>query len=128
MATYGPLDEVTDHGKQFTTYDFTTGTNVLYNFVTAGYTLGDVLNDPTQGQVQLYGYDQSGNTITVKVGGVDTPLDGTAFMILDTVTNTDAYFVYNLPDEQNQVYTFKAVFSLNGADQMSVVWNNQTSA
>ena len=126
---YGPLDQVIDYNKQFTTYIFATATNTIYDFGAVGYLANAVLNVPANGQVQLFGYDALGNVITVNIAGVSVVLNGTgsAFMLRDPTDGTKAYITYNLPNTQNAVYTFRALFSKSGGAQMSVVWTNQTS-
>lgn len=130
MAQYGPLDQVTDHGISFTTYDFPSASNVIWNFGTAGYAADAILNIAAQGKVQIFGYDSSGATLTVTIAGVAVPLDGTgsAFALRDHLDATKCYFQYNLPNAQNQVYTFKAVFSFaNLASYQVYLWQNTTA-
>ena len=124
----GPLDQITDYDKQFSIYDLTSGTNIIYDFGAAGYGANDLLDDDSQGQVQLFGVDQYGATISVLIGGVSTPLDGTglAFLRLDPNDDTKAYITYNLPNVKNNVYYFQAVFIKDGIQLQTVIWTNQT--
>ena len=129
MTKYGPVDEVSDDGKQFAIYDITTGLSANHDFGAAGYAANAVLNIAAQGQVQVFGYDANGNTIAVTVAGVSVTLDGTgsAFMKRHPTDVTKAYFTYNLPNAQNKTYTFKAVFSKgSGTDQVTLTWQHQT--
>jgi len=130
MANYGPIDEVADHNKAFTIYDFTTASYIAFDFAAGGaYAADALLNDYAKGAVQIFGYDQDGNTITVTQAGVSVPLDGTgsSFARRAHGDGLTCYFKYNLPDEQNQLYSFEARFSqTDGANQQSVFWNNNT--
>ena len=126
---YGPYDEVSDDGKQFSVYDLTTGLSANYDFSVPGYAANAVLSTAAWGQVQLFGTDQNGATITVLIGGVSVALDGTgsAFMKRHPTVVTKAYLTFNLPNAANMTYTFKAVFSKgSGTDQVSLTWQHQT--
>lgn len=131
MANYGPLDEVTDHGITFTKFDFTTGTYLPYDFGAAGYAADAALSTPANGQVQIFGVDSTGATISVTIAGVSVPLNGTgsAFAKRDHLVVTNCYFKYNLPNVKNQTYFFTAIFSIGtvGASQQTVSWTNNTS-
>jgi hypothetical protein len=130
MANYGPLDQVTDYGIAFTVWDFSTGEPSPYDFSVPGYAADALLSNPAWGQVQIFGVDQTGATISVLIGGVLTPLNGTgiAFASRAHANGLTCYFQYNMPNYQNQTYFFTAVFSIgaSGGSQQSFSWQNNT--
>lgn len=130
MANYGPSDEVTDYGKSFTVYDFTTGAYIAFDFAAGGaYAADAVLNDFALGAVQIFGTDESGAEISVSRLGVAIPLNGTgsAFANRAHADGLTCYFQYNLPNAINKIYFFEARFSKNdGLNQQSVFWTNNT--
>lgn len=108
VAAYTELTTWYDVALRDTTQ--ATAPPVIYNFVTAGYTLGNTLNDLTKGVLRLYVYDdETGAIANIIQGGVPIAANGLYFTLHASLA-TVGQIVWNVPNNPGTTLRCKIVF------------------